>query len=84
MSRGPFSGRDVVKVMVNSGIFRWDRTNGDHAILRWDPPKDHDADARTVPVPLHEELDTGTLRSIAEQAGAKEFDEFCSWIDRNR
>jgi predicted RNA binding protein YcfA (HicA-like mRNA interferase family) len=84
MSRGPFSGREIVKVMVNSGIFEWDRTNGDHAILRWEPPDDHDADARTVPVPLHDEVDTGTLRSIAEQAGAKEFDAFCEWIDRNR
>jgi len=70
--------------MVNSGIVEWVRTNGDHAILRWEPPDDHDADARTVPVPLYEELDTGTLRSIAEQAGAKDFDEFRAWIDRNR
>jgi hypothetical protein len=58
MSRGPFSGRDIVKVMVNSGIYEWDRTNGDHAILRWEPPADHDSDARTVPVPLHEEVDS--------------------------
>jgi predicted RNA binding protein YcfA (HicA-like mRNA interferase family) len=70
MSRGPFSGRDIVKVMVNSGIYEWDRTNGDHAILRWEPPADHRSDARTVPVPLHDEVDMGTLRSIAEQAGA--------------
>ena len=76
MFRGTFFGRDVPKVMVNSGIYQWVRTNGDHAILRWEPPEDHDADARTVPVPLHDELDTGTLRSIAEQAGAKDFDEF--------
>ncbi|WP_254821370.1 type II toxin-antitoxin system HicA family toxin [Haloglomus halophilum] len=84
MTRGPFSGIEVVKVMVNSGIYEWDRTNGDHAILRWEPPEDHDADARTVPVPLHDELDTGTLRSIADQAGARDFDRFCEWIDRNR
>ena len=69
MARGTFSGHDVVKAMVNSGIYEWVRTNGDHAILRWDPPEDHDSDARTVPVPLHNELDTGTLRSIGEQAG---------------
>ncbi len=75
MSDGPFSGRDIVKVMVNSGIY--------HAILRWEPPADHDSDARTVPVPLHDEVDMGTLRSIAEQAGAKDFDKFCAWIERN-
>jgi predicted RNA binding protein YcfA (HicA-like mRNA interferase family) len=75
---------EVVKVMVNSGIYEWDRTNGDHAILRWEPPADHDSDARTVTVPLHDEIDGGTLRSIAEQAGAKDFDAFREWIDRNR
>ncbi|MFB6074422.1 MAG: type II toxin-antitoxin system HicA family toxin [Haloarculaceae archaeon] len=83
MARGTFSGYDVVKVMVNSGIYEWVRTNGDHAILRWDPPDNHDSDARTVPVPLHDELDTGTLRSIGEQAGMKDFDEFREWIERN-
>ena len=69
--------------MVNSGICEWDRTNGDHAIFRWEPLADHDLDARTVPVPLHDEVDMGTLRSIADQAGAKDFDEFCAWIERN-
>jgi len=49
----------------------------------WEPPEGHDTDARTVPVPLHDEIDTGTLRSIANQAGARDFEEFCEWIDRN-
>lgn len=84
MTRRPFSGYEVAKVMVNSGIYEWVRTRGDHAILRWEPPDGHDADARTVPVPLHDELSTGTLRKIAELAGAKDFDRFCEWIDRNR
>jgi predicted RNA binding protein YcfA (HicA-like mRNA interferase family) len=70
--------------MVNSGIYGWDRTNGDHAILRWEPPEDHDSDARTVPVPLHDELGRGTLRDIGEQAGMRDFQEFKDWIDRNR
>ena len=83
MARGTVSGMDVVKVMVNSGIYEWVRTNGDHAILRWNPPENHDSDARTVPVPLHDELDTGTLRGIGEQAGMKDFDEFRNWIERN-
>jgi len=83
MARGTFSGLDVVKVMVNSGIYEWVRTNGDHAILRWNPPEDHESDARTVPIPLHDELDTGTLRSIGEQAGMKDFDAFRDWIERN-
>ena len=84
MPQTQFSGREIVKVMVNSGIYEWDRTNGDHAILRWEPPEDHDADARTVSVPLHNSVDVGTLRSIADQAGARDFEKFCAWIDRNR
>ncbi|SEM05591.1 hypothetical protein SAMN04488691_11823 [Haloferax larsenii] len=30
---------------------------------------------------MHKEIATGTLRKIAEQAGAKDFDRFCDWID---
>jgi len=84
MSYPPFSGREIVKVMVNSGIYEWVRTRGDHAILRWEPPAGHDADARAVPVPLHDEVSEGTLRKIADQAGAKDYREFKAWIDRNR
>lgn len=83
MSYSPVSGADVVKVMVNSGIYEWVRTRGDHAILRWEPPDDHDSDARVVPVPLHDEISEGTLQDIADQAGAKDFQEFKAWIDRN-
>jgi hypothetical protein len=36
-----------------------------------------------VTVPLHDEHRIGTLREIADEAGAREFDEFCDWIDRN-
>jgi len=36
-----------------------------------------------VTVPLHDELREGTLRDIAESAGARDFDAFCAWIDRN-
>jgi predicted RNA binding protein YcfA (HicA-like mRNA interferase family) len=84
MSYSPFSGREVVKVMVNSGIYEWVRTRGDHAILRWEPPEGHDSAARTVPVPLHDELSEGTLRKIADQAGAKDYQAFKEWIDTNR
>ncbi|MDL0131191.1 MULTISPECIES: type II toxin-antitoxin system HicA family toxin [Halobacterium] len=83
MSYSPFSGRDVVKAMVNSGIYEWVRTNGDHAILVWNPPESHDSPRRTVPVPLHDELREGTLKEIGEQAGMQDFQEFKAWIDRN-
>lgn len=84
MSYSPFSGMEIVKVMVNSGIYEWERTRGDPAILRWEPPENHEVEARTVPVPLHDEISEGTLREIADQAGAKDYQEFKAWIDRNR
>ena len=70
--------------MVNSGIYERKRTRGDQAILRWEPPEDHDAQARTVPVPLHDEISEGTLKDIADQAGANNYQKFKAWIDQNR
>ncbi|WP_254280755.1 type II toxin-antitoxin system HicA family toxin [Haloarcula marina] len=78
-----FSGDDVIKVLGNVGGFEWQRTTGDHVIMKWFPPKEHDTEPRTVSVPRHDRIDTGTLRNIADQAGAENFDAFCEWIDRN-
>lgn len=82
MGRRTFSGREVVKVLVNAGNFEWRRTAGDHAQLYYEHPTNED-DRRQVTVPLHDELRTGALRNIAEQAGAQDFDAFCAWVDRN-
>ena len=79
-----FSGDDVAKVLANAGPFSLGRISGSHIILKWRPPEDHDTEPRTVTVPRHDSLDIGTLQSIAEQAGARDFDRFCRWIDRNR
>jgi len=80
-----FSGDDVVKVLINVGGFEWVRTNGNHMILKWHPPEEHeDTEIRTVSVPGHDRIDTGTLRNIADQAGANDFDSFCRWINQNR
>ncbi len=79
-----FSGEDVVKVLGNKGNFWIDRTTGDHVIMKWTAPPDHDTDSRTVSVPQHDPIRTGTLRNIMEQAGGEDFEEFCAWIDRNR
>lgn len=82
MGRRTFSGREVVKVLVNVGGFEWRRTTGDHAQLYYEHPTNEE-DHRHVTVPLHDELQTGTLRSIADRSGANDFDAFCSWIERN-
>jgi len=82
MGRRTFSGREVVKVLVNAGGFEWRRTTGDHAQLYYEHPTNED-DQRQVTVPLHDELRTGTLRDIADSAGANDFDSFRNWIDRH-
>lgn len=83
MARSTFSGYDVIKVLVNAGNFVHVRTVGDHAQLEYNHPTNPD-DRRRVTVPLHDELRPGTLRDIADDAGAKDFERFCQWIDRNR
>ena len=82
MGRRTFSGIDIVKALVNAGGFEWRRTTGDHAQLYYEHPT-NEHDQRRVTVPLHDELHTGTLRSIADSAGAREFDAFCEWIAQN-
>jgi len=84
MGTRDFSGETVYKVLVNVGGFEHVRTTGDHLILRWDPPAEHETEPRIVTVPLHNSISIGTLRDIADSAGADEFDAFCDWIDRNR
>ncbi|WP_302081425.1 type II toxin-antitoxin system HicA family toxin [Salinibaculum rarum] len=75
-----FSGRDVVKALTKNRFYIVDRT-GSHVKLRYEHPTNDD-DIRVVSVPMHGSLDTGTLRSIADQAGARDFDAFCRWVDR--
>lgn len=55
MGRRTFSGREVVKVLVNAGGFEWRRTTGDHAQFYYEHPTNED-DRRYVTVPLHDEL----------------------------
>jgi len=82
MTRRTVSGYDVCKVLVNIGGFEWRRTTGDHAQLYYEHPT-NDTDRRYVTVPLHAELRPGTLRQIADDAGARDFTAFCAWIDRH-
>jgi predicted RNA binding protein YcfA (HicA-like mRNA interferase family) len=61
------------------GYKRIDQT-GSHVKLRYIDP--NTAEKRTVMVPLHDELATGTLRSIADQAGAKDFQKFLDEMEK--
>ena len=80
MTRRPYSGLEIVKVLTDKG-FTPASGVGSHRKLVYEHPETDEK--RIVIVPLHDELATGTLRSIADQAGAKDFDAFCAWIDRN-
>ncbi|ELZ77400.1 hypothetical protein C455_13725 [Haloferax larsenii JCM 13917] len=77
MSRRTFSGQEVVKALRKMRYRPAGRT-GSHVCLVYKHP---DGETRRVTVPMHKEIATGTLRKIAEQAGAKDFDIFCDWID---
>lgn len=81
MTRRQFSGEDVASVLIDNGFYPVDRT-GSHLKLRYEHPET--GEVRNVTVPLHGGIATGTLRNIADQCGAQDFDAFCEWIDRNR
>jgi len=57
------SGKDVIKVLSKLG-YQHVRTSGSHAILN----KQTEKGKITIPVPLHNELAKGTLKSIMRQA----------------
>jgi predicted RNA binding protein YcfA (HicA-like mRNA interferase family) len=77
-----FSGEEIYRVLVNAGGFQHVRTTGDHLILRRGPPDGHDTDSRIVSG--HNSVSIETLRSIADSAGANDFEAFCRWGDSNR
>ena len=76
-----FSGRDVVKALTKNRFFIVGRT-GSHVKLRYEHPINDD-DIRVVTVPQHDRIRIGTLRNIADQSGAEDFEEWCQWIDRH-
>jgi predicted RNA binding protein YcfA (HicA-like mRNA interferase family) len=63
------SGGKLIKYLCKSKGFVMGRTKGSHVILKSLDGK------KTVVVPLHNELDRGTLTSILERAGLS-VDEF--------
>jgi predicted RNA binding protein YcfA (HicA-like mRNA interferase family) len=78
VSRGTYSGKEVIKALEKWRFKRVDQT-GSHVKLRYRHPQ---GEKRTVIVPLHDDLDTGTLKSIATQAGANDFQAFLDELER--
>ncbi|CAM3006395.1 type II toxin-antitoxin system HicA family toxin [Halobacterium salinarum] len=78
VSRRTYSGREVVKVLTRHG-FETTGGGGSHRKLSYKHPET--GDVRHVVVPMHDELAPGTLREIADQAGAHDYDAFLDWLD---
>lgn len=76
----PFSGEEVVKALRKHRFEIVGRT-GSHVKLQF--INKHTNEVRKVTVPLHEELDPGTLHSIADQVGARDFQKFKEWIEES-
>jgi predicted RNA binding protein YcfA (HicA-like mRNA interferase family) len=80
VTRRTFSGHEVAKVLIQMGFTRTGGS-GSHRRLSYQHPET--GEIRHVDVPMHDEHAPGTLRSIAGQAGARDFDAFCEWIDEH-
>jgi predicted RNA binding protein YcfA (HicA-like mRNA interferase family) len=78
MARRTYSGDVIIKALGEWRFRRVDRT-GSHVKPRYQDP--NTGEKRTESVPLHDELATGTLKSITEQAGAEDFQAFLDAID---
>lgn len=79
MARRTYSGREIIKAL-REWNFRKAGQTGSHVKLRYKNP--NTGEVRTVTVPLHDEIATGTLRDIAEQAGANDFQAFLDEIEK--
>lgn len=62
---GVFSGREVCSILTAAG-FQHVRTRGSHAVMQTQDAEGH---TLTVPVPLHDPVKKGTLKSIIRQSG---------------
>ena len=65
------SGQDLIKILTRRFGFRVLRQRGSHVTLT--------NDISFITVPLHRELDRGTLRAILKDARIPR-DEFLSWV----
>ncbi|MEM1587320.1 MAG: type II toxin-antitoxin system HicA family toxin [Candidatus Bathyarchaeia archaeon] len=72
MSRLPIiSGRELIRYLVKKG-FVISRQRGSYVVLK-------SQDSRRVTVPLHEELDRGTLLEILAEAGISKEEFLREW-----
>lgn len=79
MTRGTYSAEDIIKALSNWNFYPVDR-EGSHVKLRYIDP--NTGEKRNVTIPKHDELAPGTLKSIAEQAGANDPQKFLDEMDK--
>lgn len=79
MVRTTFSSDEVLTALTKHGFVPVGG-KGSHTTLRYENADT--GEVRTVTVPKADPIPTGTLQSIAEQAGAEDFHAFCEWVDR--
>jgi predicted RNA binding protein YcfA (HicA-like mRNA interferase family) len=77
--RTTFTSREVITTLTKHGYVPVGG-KGSHTTLRYENPDT--GEVRTVTVPQADPIPIGTLRDIADQAGAEQFNEFCKWVDR--
>ena len=74
-----FPGQEIAKVLTSYGYRITSRT-GSHVTLREDLDT---GEVRRTTVPMHDRVRIGTLRDIARDVGANDFERFWRWIDNN-
>lgn len=79
MVRTTFSSEEVLTALTKHGFVPVGG-KGSHTTLRYENADT--GEVRTVTVPRADPIPTGTLQSIAEQAGAEDFHAFCEWVDQ--
>ena len=79
MTRRTYSSDDIIKALGRWNFQVVPGGKGSHTKLRYVDP--NTGEKRTVIVPHDDVLATGTLRDIAEQAGANDFQAFLDAID---
>ncbi len=79
--RTQFSGREVAKVLINEWEYERTGGKGSHVKLRYEHPETGEVRTTTVVI-TDDSIPEGTLRSIADDCGAKDFQRFCEELDR--
>ncbi|WP_368409577.1 type II toxin-antitoxin system HicA family toxin [Halovenus salina] len=78
MVPAPYSSRELVNALTEMGYQPVDRA-GSHLKLRYTHPET--GEIRNVTIPMGKEISGDTLRNIATQCGANDFQQWCNWID---